>query len=277
MIPDTPIPTPSPPVAAPSSLRRRDFFTGGLAGLVIGGPVGLLTGRSQRPGELSCPSDPVDGLPKGVHASFAQCGEDLILMWWMNALNVTTPTYLDIGAWEPIESSNTYRMYRGGGRGVLVEPNPSLADKIRATRPRDTLLSVGVGLTDSTEADYFMFNDSQLNTFDRGQVERVLKEPRVQLEKTLKIPLMSINRVIAEHLGGKAPDLLSIDIEGLDLACLKTVDWVKYRPKVVCAETLITLTKSHNPETSLFMEGVGYAIRGMTYANTFYVDKALLN
>lgn len=272
-------PIPASPAPAPPAVRRRDFFAGGLAGLVVGGPAGAWAGwpgGPPAPAPEPPPADPADRLPKGVWASFAQCGEDLILMWWTVAVRATTPTYLDIGAWEPVEANNTFRMYRGGGRGVLVEPNPDLADKIRAARPRDTLLTAGVGLTDAAEADYYMFNDSQLNTFDRGQVDLVLKEPRVKLEKTIRLPLRSINRVIAEEFGGAAPDVLSIDIEGLDLACLKTVDWARYRPKVVCAETLVTLTKSHNPDTTPFMEKVGYAVRGMTYANTIYVDKSLL-
>lgn len=270
------------PSLVPRAVRRRDFVGGGLAGLIVGGTIGGLAGRAGRQGKAPEPAPPPDSPPGGLPAeplnvSYAQCGEDIVLKWLLiNLAKATTPSYLDIGAWEPVESSNTYMMYATGGRGVLVEPNPNLADKIRTYRPEDKLLTAGVGIGTATEADYFMFNDTQLNTFDREQVDRVLKESRVQLQKTVKVPLISINRVIAEHMGGKAPDVLSIDIEGLDLACLQTVDWARYRPKVVCAETLITLTKSHNLETTAFMQRQGYEVRGMTYANTLYVDKKLL-
>jgi hypothetical protein len=92
----------------------------------------------------------------------------------------------------------------------------------------------------------------------------------------VKMPLLNINRVIAEHLGGVAPDLLSIDIEGLDLPILKTLDFDRYRPKVICAETLYTATFRHNPETAAFLTGKGYEVRGMTMANTMFVDRQLI-
>src|SRR5205807_3794 len=85
-----------------------------------------------------------------------------------------------------------------------------------------------------------------------------------------------LNRVIAEHFGGAAPDYLSIDIEGLDYAVLKTLDYAKYRPKVICVETLITATLRHNPKTPELLADNGYELRGMTYPNMFFVDKRLL-
>ena len=50
-----------------------------------------------------------------------------------------------------------------------------------------------------------------------------------KLIKVVKMPLLNINRVIAEHFGGGAPDFLSIDIEGLDFAVLKTLGYSRRR------------------------------------------------
>jgi FkbM family methyltransferase len=257
---------PAPPPPAGGKLRRRDVVIGGLAGLV-GLGAGAAAGRFTAPREL----------PEGARASYSQSGEDRIVALMLAYYGIENATFMDIGSCDPVENSNTYLLYTHGSRGLLVEPNPALSDRIRTARPGDTLLAAGIGITDATEADYFMFDKHELNTLDPEQKERLLRtEPDLTLERTVKVPLVNINRAIAEHLGGRAPDVLSIDIEGLDLPVLRTLDFAKYRPRIVVAETLVTLTRNHNPDTTPFMAAHGYEVRGMTYPNTIYVDRKLL-
>jgi len=217
-----------------------------------------------------------NALPPGAHTTYAQSGEDVVMYILARSLNTPQPSYLDIGAADPIQLSNTYFLYLAGGRGVLVEPNPAYGNQIRKVRPEDKLLPAGIGISDATEADYYMFNGDGLNTFDPEQAQLVTKRPEIKLEKVIKMPLVNINRAISENFGGNCPDIVSIDIEGLDLPVLKTLDFTKYRPKIVCAETLITHSSKHNPETTPFMISKGYEVRGMTFANTIYVDSKIL-
>lgn len=255
-------PPPTPPVPAPATgIRRRD---------VVVGLLGAASGVAIR--EIGAPR----ALPEDARPTFAQFAEDILLSDMVQDLKIDKPTYLDIGSADPVKVNNTYLLYLLGGRGVLVEPNPAFHERTRKLRPEDKLLPVGIGISDATEADYFMFNFNPLNTFDPDQVKQLLKNPDNKLIKTVKMPLVNINRAIAENLGGKAPDIISIDIEGLDLAILRTLDFEKYRPKLVCAETIMINTTKHNPETTPFMAALGYEVRGMTLANTIYVDSKLL-
>jgi FkbM family methyltransferase len=257
-----------PPRAA---VRRRDVMIGGLAGLAgLGGGAALGRATAPRPAGVV--------LPEGARPTYAQCGEDRILEMMLTWYGIPGPvTYLDVGSCDPVVNSNTYALYAAGARGLLVEPNPGLSARIRAARPGDVLLAAGIGVSDAAEADYFMFDNHELNTFDPEQKDRLLREvPSLRLERTAKMPLVNINRAIAEHLGGRAPDVLSIDIEGLDLAVLRTLDYGRYRPRIIVAETLITLKRAHNPGTTPFMAGQGYEVGAMTFPNTFYVDKKLL-
>src|SRR3954453_21218777 len=104
-------------------------FLAGTAGGAVAGSVGtalMLTERGQsRP-------------------SFSQQGEDLIVESICGFLKIENPTYLDIGAADPIVSSNTYLFYRKGCRGVLVEPNPAFCRELRRVRPKDTVLNIGI-------------------------------------------------------------------------------------------------------------------------------------
>ena len=48
-----------------------------------------------------------------------------------------------------------------------------------------------------------------------------------KIEKVVKMPLLDINAVMAEHFGGAAPDYLSVDVEGLELPIVKTIDFAR--------------------------------------------------
>jgi FkbM family methyltransferase len=269
---------PNPPRAR--GVRRRDLLAGGLGGLV-GVASGVAAGRTllAEPPPPNPPPGPAaeNVVPDGARVSYAQFGEDIVAWSLFNGLGIRKPAYLDIGAYDPVASNNTYLFYRAGARGVLVEPNVALTERLRAVRPGDTVLVAGIGFTGQTEADFYVMTEPQWNTFDKEQAERLARETPQKIEKVVKMPLLNINAVFAEHFAGKAPDYLSIDIEGLEYAALKTLDFTRYRPKVVCADTLVTNTRRHHPETTPFMVANGYEVRGMTFANTFYVDKALLN
>lgn len=248
-------------------LPRREFFIGGLAGLILGKGSGWA--RAKEP--------TLSSLPKGTRFYFSQHGEDIVVNGLFCARKIEKPSYLDIGAWEPIDSNNTYHFYLQGGRGVLVEPNPAYTEKLKQARPGDVVLQAGIGIDETTELDFYMLDDDQLNTFDRKQVDHVVATLGKKLERVVKMPLLNINRVMAEHFKGSAPDFLSIDVEGLDLAILKTLDFERFRPKVICVETVITGTMRHNPETPEFLATKGYIVSGGTYPNTVLLDKKLLD
>lgn len=258
--------------STPRGMRRRDVLTGGLGGLA-GLTAGALASRALL--AKAAPPPEAKPLPKGVRLSYAQFGDDLVADGLFKGLGVVDPTYLDIGAADPIFGNNTYLFYLEGRRGVLVEPDVAHTERLKSLRPDDTLLVAGIGIDESTDADFFVMSSPGLNTFDKAQAERLNRETEHKIVKVIKMPLVGINRVIAEHFKGKAPDYLSIDIEGLELAVLKTLDLARYRPKLICADTLITGTTKHNAGTTQLLLANGYEIRGMTFSNTFYVDKAI--
>ncbi len=209
--------------------------------------------------------------------SFSQAGEDMIVRFFLRYRQIAEMTYLDVGANDPIELSNTYYFYLRGFRGVLVEPNVSLCDRLRAVRPEDTTLAAGIGVGGGTEADYYVMNFHGLNTFSKEEAEHQVEasEGRISIKEVLKMPLRDINEVMSRHFKG-APTFLSVDTEGMDLAILKSIDFTRYRPKVICAETLVSSTTKTRPEITEFMAAQNYVARGGSFVNTIFVDSAIL-
>jgi FkbM family methyltransferase len=213
----------------------------------------------------------------GGRVSFAQQGEDLVIEGIFEALDIRNPSYVDIGAWDPIICSNTYLFYCKGSRGLLIEPNPTLCGKLKSVRPKDAVLNIGIGVTDQKEADYYILpGEGELNTFSKEEVDAWTKIAGHPVSiKVIKMPLVNINEVLQENMS-RGPDLLSVDAEGFDERILKSLDFEKFRPKVICAETSEPGTKKVLQSIVSFLESKDYSVRGSTFVNSIFLDDSLM-
>ncbi|MBI3567763.1 MAG: FkbM family methyltransferase [Gemmatimonadetes bacterium] len=206
--------------------------------------------------------------------SYAEKAEDLIVADIFWELGLGEVRYLDIGAGDPVDASNTYLFYTRGAQGVLVEPNPVFGPQYAALRPRDKVLAVGVGVTDQREADYHVVEGHwALNTFDKDVAD---EHARAGMKvSVVKMPLVNINEIIARNFT-TPPNFLSIDIEGLDLAVLESLDFDRYRPAVICVETLVVDTQRTDPRIETFLRSKNYSPRGGSFVNTIFVANELV-
>jgi FkbM family methyltransferase len=207
--------------------------------------------------------------------SYAQAGEDLIIDFIASAMQIDHITYLDVGAHHPTLFSNTYLFYQRGFQGVLIEPDPELMASIRTARPRDVCIEAGVGVQAATTAQFFVMSTRTLNTFSEDEAKRYEAMGTQRIEKVLSLPLVTLDSIFANHFGDKEPTLLSIDIEGLDFEVLSTLDLNKYRPPIVCIETLgysETRDGAKDARIPQLMSNNGYLFYADTYINTIFVE-----
>jgi FkbM family methyltransferase len=213
--------------------------------------------------------------PPTNNESFSQAGEDRVVQYLFNSLQIWNPTYLDIGANHPIGGNNTFLFYKNGSNGVCIEPDPVLFAEIKKMRPRDACLNVAVGRGEETEAEFYIFSEPSLNTLSKEEAEHREKTGSFKIVKTIKIQIKNINTIIKEHFTG-APDFLSIDVEGLDFEILNSIDFNLHRPIAICAETVgysETLYKEKVPEINNLLLSKGYLIFADTNINTIFIDK----
>lgn len=207
--------------------------------------------------------------------SYSQAGEDAIISFLFEGKGIKFPSYLELGTYHPINNSNTYLFYARGSKGVCVEADETLIETIRKVRPRDIVLNVGATSERiSSVLEFYIFNDPSLNTFDKAEADFREKQGSFKVAKVVKVPLKPINLLIEENFQ-KCPDFLSIDIEGLDLAVLKNLDFKRFPIPVLCVETC-TYSENHvkpkNPEIEEFMHSIGYFTYADTYVNTIFVN-----
>ena len=214
-----------------------------------------------------------------VPASYSQAGEDAILRFLFNDVKKTKISYLDLGTNIPDQGNNTYLFYKNGSRGVCVEADLSLINAIREKRPEDKVIHAGVFFTGEKEADFYIFDEPSVNTFNKEEAESRDSKGTYRISKMVKVPLITINELIRDNFS-TYPDLLSIDIEGLDLDVLKSLDLSAYPIPVICAETCGYSEDHIRPKDTAildFMNAKGYIVYADTYINTVFVNSHWFN
>ena len=197
------------------------------------------------------------------YVSNADHGEDLILRLLFDVLKVQHPNYLDIGANDPVWGNNCSLLYATGSRGVNVEVNGAMLPELRRWRPRDINLCCAVGAERLPSRPFYFSKVTALSSFHRELVD--------DLDSILPVPTWTIPDILAAHLGGKWPDLLSIDIEGEDIPVLKAcLPESGDRPTVVCVEHM-RMTTDYSEEWRELMPARNYKLFFRTHSNMIWV------
>lgn len=192
-----------------------------------------------------------------INNSFSQNSEDLIIEKLFEKDYVGK--YLEIGAYHPKRLSNTYRFYKKGWRGNIVEPNPAIKKTFNRYRPDDKFFGVGIS-NNNKILDYYQFLIPSLNTFLKSDAEKSKKEGHI-LIKISKIKTKKIEEVLMNKI-----DFLSIDTEGFDEMILKNWPWKRVKPKVICVE-------DGRKRIQKIMKDQGYSLYRTTRYNSIFLLK----
>jgi FkbM family methyltransferase len=213
--------------------------------------------------------------------SYSQCGEDLIvdfLLTWV--LKIEKPTYLDIGAHHPWSMNNTMRFYKRGSTGINIEPDPVLFHIFPKFRSKDININKGVGFGEYPEvADFYIMSYKALNTFSKVEAERIASTSDIKIENIQQVELININDILSIYHSTSPLDFLSIDVEGLDLDVLKSIEFERYTINVICVETLKFIdgiNQAKKNDTSEFLLEKGFKEYANTSINTIFVRGAHL-
>ena len=203
---------------------------------------------------------------------FSQTAEDVILQIYLPEKH---GFYLDIGAGRPITGSNTFALYLRGWRGVCIDPISVNSRLQKIFRPKDEILNILISSQES-EIDFWEFEPYEYSTASRAVADRVKLYPGIRLlsySKKLVKPLSSI----APNLSPLEPGLLSVDVEGFDLEVLKSNDFMKFRPRVICVEEWEATLGDHlDSEIETLLIQNNYKRKAWTGLSSVYVEKSYL-
>lgn len=213
---------------------------------------------------------PISFTKKFAKISFSQYGEDLILT---NFLSEEKGKYVEVGSGHPIIGNNTYFLYKRGWSGILIDPIRHYGWRTRLLRPRDRFLNNLVGV-ETEQIHFYEYEYGVASTADLDLVKSYEALGRKYLES------YSVKPIRLSELGLRAtpldPEILNIDVEGMEMSVLLSVDWKIYNPRIICIEEKLNFT-SEIPQTKSFLEAKGYVAVSRCYISTIYVHGSYLS
>jgi FkbM family methyltransferase len=167
--------------------------------------------------------------------SFSQEREDLILNRIFKGKS--KGFYVDIGAHHTQRFSNTCMFYQRGWHGINIDAQPGSMELFNKERLRDINIERAISYDDRI-IDFYQFNEPALNTFYREKAIRHDTDAnQYHIVNIVKIKTETLNSTLDEYLpANKAIDFLTIDTEGYGFRIIKSIDFEKYKPKVIVTE-----------------------------------------
>jgi len=185
--------------------------------------------------------------------TYSQFQEDLII--WSFFKKKTDGVFLEIGANEPKTLSQTYLLEKNGWNGVLIEPMPGLATKLRKERSAQ-VFEVAVSSSDNEGKAYLVLDGAES-----------FIQPEKPKGNHTEITVTTIDKVL-EKARIKEIDFLSIDIEGEELPALQNFNIKKYKPKLILIEDHCENLKKHR-----YLQAQDYHLVNRIGCNNWYVPK----
>ena len=202
--------------------------------------------------------------------SFGQTGEDAILRHW---LPEKKGFYVEIGSGKPIADSNTYFLYKRGWSGICVDPILENSRLHKLFRSRDTHLQILIGEMAQLRS-FWEFNSYGFSTANEEVANQLIESKKVKLLHKSQIRETPLSEIVP-LINPLEPSALSIDVEGFEMAVLKSNNWERFSPRIICIEEW-ELAISVPSEIGKYLLEKGYIWKGWTGLTSFYVHTEYL-
>ncbi|WP_295536889.1 FkbM family methyltransferase [uncultured Thioclava sp.] len=217
------------------------------------------------------------GFPIVLPTFYGQCAEDYLSLCFLRALatreglDLKQEKYVECGAYHPVAGSATYLLHRGlGMTGVLVEGNPSLLPELARHRPHDRLLNFCITPEPQEFTTLHIAPQGELSSISPGFFGQFTGKPdEVELE-TITVPAVTLSTLMATEFS-KAPLMLSLDLEGIDLTVIESYDFAK-RPFLIQIEASEDHDRTAFRSIERCLTGHDYLIIARTDVNQLAVD-----
>jgi len=204
-------------------------------------------------------------------ASYSQLKEDIIIS---KILKYSKGFYVDIGCNHPIRNNNTYLLYKRGWNGLNIDLSKLNIDLFKVFRPRDHNICEVI-LDKNANVKIFIPNNdpaSYESTINKKFAKKLAKKKNykhtcinkkgLNWKAILRKYKIKINKI----------DFLKIDVEGIDLRILKSINIVKYKIKLLMIETP-NFDKENNKKINIYLKKMGYKNIYSNILNSIFVKK----
>lgn len=166
----------------------------------------------------------------------AQNGEDRWLADFFG--NKTDGYFVDVGAYNGVDLSNSYHFEHIGWTGILVEPDPDRGAHCAAARPRSrTFCCAAVGSAEVRNITFHrvtaagVYSTTSLTPSHAGRLQGMGVSAT-----EITVPARTLDSML-EEAGASRIDFVSIDVEGAEMSVLEGFDIHRWNPAMVVIES----------------------------------------
>ena len=170
--------------------------------------------------------------------------------------------FVEVGANDPRERSQTWLLERSGWTGVLIEPQPDLAAELRGKR-KAKVFAVACSSPDNAGRELLLHVSGPLSSLDRARMA-----PGARPERVINVQVRTLDSILAEAGSPTSFDFLSIDVEGHEIEVLRGFDIGRWRPRLILLEDHVADLSRHR-----YLTAAGYRIIRRYENNGWYVPR----
>jgi FkbM family methyltransferase len=171
--------------------------------------------------------------------------------------------FVEVGANDPHERSQTWHLEQAGWTGILIEPQPDLAEMLRQAR-KAKVFAVACSSPQNAGGVLPLHVAGPLSSLDRARMA-----PGAQPEATIQVPIRTLDHILQEAGAPAGFDFLSLDVEGHELEVLQGLDLKRWRPRLILLEDHVSNLAKHR-----FLTRAGYRLIRRFDNNGWYVPAA---
>ncbi len=206
--------------------------------------------------------------------SYAQNTEDVVLKRFFG--DDEPQFYVDVGAGHPVFHSVSKHFYDAGWCGLNIEPRTCLFDLLSKERPRDINLSCGISDVPGSATFYEIAvptdhsdDNGGLSTMDANLANKYRHQGFEVSESTRN--LTTLTDLFIEHHVTEI-GFLKIDVEGFESHVIKSLDWARWRPRIVVTESTVPMSNVVcDQDVSAFLSQRGYTPAYFDGLNRYFV------
>ena len=170
-------------------------------------------------------------------------------------------TFVDVGANDPVVGSQTHALERAGWEGVLVEPLPHFAERLRAERSAQVFqFACGPSSRHGEHASFYVAGPY-------SSLRREAMVPEAEVQSVIDVEIRALDSII-EAACLTHVDFISIDVEGFEVDVLQGFAIPRWRPKLILIEDHVTGLRKHR-----YLAAQGYKLVRRTGVNAWYVPR----
>jgi FkbM family methyltransferase len=215
-------------------------------------------------------------LPKHARGHYAQTDQEQIIEKFFRAARPRDRVFVEVGGFDGVHYSNVRRLQESGGwTGLSVEPVEKNYKKlVKSYKGRPVVCVRAAVGTQAGEAELHVSTYPHLADWGSDVATFVPDRKTEWVDKfgaewvVERVPVKPLTAILDEN-GITRFDLLSIDVEGHDLAVLQSLDFARFRPQLI----IIEYGKDRAPILS-FMTEKGYTLYHDNGVDLFMSDNA---